>query len=469
MKPPIAHAAALVLCVLVVWSAGSAGAQTTQPVPTSVPTVKLADPAFGFELDLPAGWDYDRTRFQQFKDSIGLLRGRSPDGNRGLQVMVFRSIPMKPFEEWIADFGRASAELTNSPRVDWEPWKLPPRAGAILSYSSKLGAATTRSHYLCVPFDPSTVWVLIYTGTVRRPDEDAQIRQEFDHVAASLHVYYDPQAVERLAPALDRGKALIERLRTHASRVQLDEEEYAYDMAIGGKSVGYVLRRITREEYVFSSPTAKRRYAKEGVRVRERSWRFADDGTAWHVRLDLFSSFDLRSELSENQQTQIPPPDAQPQELLVRTDSVVREEDVLFSSFTTNRDRALPDPGKPISVGPVYLDQAWVRLLPGLLLGNSDEQHAFAVYNPEVRALISHTIQPLGPKPLAGYDGTAYAFEVRDGFVDRPSVCYCDERGSLLRLEAGEVTLTRAPRAEIEKKYAARRDEARKRFGMGED
>jgi len=142
---------------------------------------------------------------------------------------------------------------------------------------------------------------------------------------------------------------------------------------------------------------------------------------------------------------------------------------VLFSSFTTNRDRALPDPGKPISVGPVYLDQAWVRLLPGLLLGNSDEQHAFAVYNPEVRALISHTIQPLGPKPLAGYDGTAYAFEVRDGFVDRPSVCYCDERGSLLRLEAGEVTLTRAPRAEIEKKYAARRDEARQRFGMGED
>jgi hypothetical protein len=360
MKPPIAHAAALVLCVLVVWSAGSAGAQTTQPVPTSVPTVKLADPAFGFELDLPAGWDYDRTRFQQFKDSIGLLRGRSPDGNRGLQVMVFRSIPMKPFEEWIADFGRASAELTNSPRVDWEPWKLPPRAGAILSYSSKLGAATTRSHYLCVPFDPSTVWVLIYTGTVRRPDEDAQIRQEFDHVAASLHVYYDPQAVERLAPALDRGKALIERLRTHASRVQLDEEEYAYDMAIGGKSVGYVLRRITREEYVFSSPTAKRRYAKEGVRVRERSWRFADDGTAWHVRLDLFSSFDCAASWRK------------PAETGSRRRTRSRRSccadglggsrgDVLFSSFTTNRDRALPDPGKPFSVGPVYLDQAWVR------------------------------------------------------------------------------------------------------------
>jgi hypothetical protein len=332
--------------------------QPTQPTPTSLPSTNFADPAFGFELQLPAGWDYDRTRFQQFKDSIGLLRGHGPGGRRGLQIIVFRSFDMKPFEDWIVDFGKASAELTNSPRVDWEAWRLPPRAGAILSYSSKLGAITTRSHYLCVPFDPSTVWVFIYSGSLASDAEAKLVRGEFDQIISSLRIDYDPEAAERLAPAFDCGKALLARLRSEAPTIRLDETEYTYDMTLAGKPIGFFTRRITREEYVFSGPSAARRYAEDGVRVRERSWRFGEDGSVRHTRVDLFSSFDLQSGLMETQQTQIPPPDFQPQDPLVRLDKVIRQKDVLVSSSTTNRDVDLPEPSKPVSVGPVYLDQA---------------------------------------------------------------------------------------------------------------
>ena len=448
--------------------AGSADGQTTQPTTTGVATANYADPAFGFELTLPAGWEYDRTRFQQFKDSIGLLRGRSPGGVRGLQVVVFRSFSLKPFEDWMVDFGKAVAELTDTPRVDWETWRLPPRAGAILSLTSKIGVVSTRTHYLCVPFDPSTVWVLVYSGSFGRPEEQDQIRWEFDQLAASLRVHYDPEEIERLAPALDRGKALLERVRQQGAQARVDETEYVYDMTIAGKPAGYLSRRVTREEFVYSAPDAKRRYAKEGLRVRERSWRFAEDGTAWYARVDLFSSFDGQSELIENEQSQVPPPEVQPQEVFVRMDKTVREAGVLASSYTTSRDTVLPDPGKPVSVGPVYMDQAWVRLLPGLLLGAPEEPVAVAVYHLDSRVLLAHAVQPLGRQPLGGFDGPTYAFEVRDGFIGKPSKLYCDERGSLLKLEAGDLVLTRVARAEIEKKYGARRDEIRRRWSIGE-
>jgi hypothetical protein len=443
-----------------------AAAQTTLPAPTSAPGVTYADPGFGFELRLPAGWQYDRTRFQQFKDSIGLLRGHAPDGRRGLQIMVFRTFDMKPFEDWIVDFGKATLELTNSPRVDWETWRLPPRAGAIFSYTSKLGAITTRSHCLCVPFDPSTIWVLTYSGSMGSEAEAEPIRREFDQVAGSLRIHYDPAEAAQLAPALDRGKALLAKLRSEAAHVAVDETEHTYELIVAGKPVGYMTRSVTRGEYVFSASSATRRDAKEGLRVRERSWRFGEDGSARYGFLDLFSSFDMQSEQMKNQQVQIPPPDVQPQEAFVRTDEVIRERDVLLSSTTTSRDTGLPEASKPIRVGPVYLDQAWVRVLPLLLRDAPSETHAVAVYDGDTRALLLHTIKPLGERKLDGYDGVARAYEVRAGFIDRPSLVYCDDRGILLRAEAGELVVTRISRQEAERKYSARRDAAQRRCSL---
>lgn len=459
----------LVLALLVGTLSARTTAQTTQPTGTGVPMVPHVEPAFGFELQLPAGWDYDRARFQDFEHSIGLLRGRAAGGRRGLQIVVFRSFPMKPFEDWVIDFGKAVAELTNSPRVDWETWKLPPRAGAILTCASKLGALTTHSHYLCVPFDPNTVWVLIYSGSAGQAGEEQAIRSEFNQIIATLRIHYDADEADRLAPAFERGRVLLERLRAQADRMRPDDAEYVYDLTLGGNPIGYFTRRISREEYVFSGRGARRRYAKEGLRVRERSWRFTANGTVRHTRLDLFSSFDLQSELIENQQTLVPPPDAPPTEFLVRTDQVVREADVLFSSLTTNRDTTLPEPSKPISVGPVYLDQAWVRLLPGLLIGEPREAVALAIYDSETRALLSHVVQPLGERRLDGVAETALAFELRDGLIGRPSTIYVDAQGRLVRLESGELTIQRTTREAAERKYGARRDDARRRFNLPPD
>ena len=472
---------ALLVPALLEWP--SALGQASQPAPTSMPTVNYADSAFGFELQVPAGWDYDRSRFQQFKDSIGLMRGRGPGGRQGLQIMLFRIQPdvtpgtdperkavrLPSFEDWVVTFGKSLAENANTDRLEWETWKLPPRVGALLSYSSKIGAATTRTHCLCIPFDPSTVWVLVYSGTLLEPTDERQLRQDFDQLAGTLRVHYDPGEVEQLAAAFERGQALIERLHKQSSEVQLDEAEYYYDIAIAGKSIGYIRRRAAREEFVFSSPGAKYADSRPGLRVRERSWRFADDGTVRYTRLDMFSSFDAQNELIENKLTQIPAPDVQPQQLLIKTDQVIRKDDVLFSSFTTSLDRALPEPSKPLSVGPVYLDLAWVRVSPGLLLTAPKEPHAFAIYNTDTRSLVSETITPLGERELAGQAGKAYAFEVREGLIDRPSLMYTDRRGTLLRLVAGDLVVNRTTREEVERTYGRLRAEACQRFDLRDE
>jgi len=296
-----------------------------------------------------------------------------------------------------------------------------------------------------------------------------QLKADIERIARTLTIQYDPQEVQQLGAAFERGRRIIDQVRELGSKARLDDAEEYYDISIGGKGIGYLRRRIGREEHVFSAPGAKFRDARPGLRVWERSWRFADDGTVRKTRLDLFSSFDRQDELIENQTTQIPAPDVQPQQVLVKTDQVIRKKEVLFSSFTTNLDRSLPDPGKPLGVGPVYLDLAWVRVSPGLLVKAPQEPHAFAVYDTETRALGSQTITPLGERKVEGLDKQAYAFEVREGLVSRPALMYTDARGKLLRLVAGDLVVRLATKAEVEKAYGKKRDAALQRFNLQDD
>jgi hypothetical protein len=455
----------LALAMTVVLSVGAlrAGAQAAQPAPADRGTIDHVDPAYGYELQLPADWSYDRSRFQQFRNSIGLLKGRGPAGRRSLQITVFRSFDMKPFEDWVIDFGKAIAEIAHAKRVDWETWQLPPRAGAVLSYEAKSGADVIRTHCLCVPFDPNTVWVFAYTGVVTDDKSRAQLRAGFDACTRSLKVHYDPEELERLAPAFERGRALIERVREVGAQVRPDESEHIYEILVDGAAIGYMQRQVTREEYVFSKPGAARRFAKFGLRVRERSWRFAEAGAARFVRIDLFSSFDGQSEVIEHQRVALPSTDVEGAGLLVTTDQAVREDDVLVSSFTTNMDRALPDPSTPMSVGPVYLDQAWLWLLPGLVLGQSDEPYACAAYDFGTRALLPYIIRPQGARDLPDSATDAYLFEVQQGYVGAPSKIYIDARGTLLRMENGSVVIRQATPQAIERKFGARRNAAEQR------
>lgn len=479
--PAVRMRVPLALIALVSWLLAAAAvaqpAGTAPPVAATGPaTIPYADAAFGFEIQLPAGWEYDRTRFQEFERSIGLLRGRSPGGQQALQILVFHVPPemktgagpeqvsLPSFEDWVVRFGRSLAEEANAPELKWDAFQAGGRVGALLTYSSKIGATETRTFTLCVPFDAATVWVLVHSGALLSAADGPALRQTFDAMAGSLKISYDPAELEHLAAAFERGRKVLGHLKKSAAALNVDEAPSYYDLSLGGRSIGYLTRALCREDLPVTGPDAPRQVTKPGLRVRERSWRFADDGTVRFSRLDLFCSDDLASELIESELVQIPAPDVRPQQLLIKTDQVVRKDDVLIVSRRTNLDLRLPEPAKPLSTGPVYLSLAWSRLLPLLMADAPQEQHAFAVFSPESRALLSQLVTPLGQRTI---DGAAVsAFTVREGLVEPTSTLFADASGRLVRLEAGELLVRRASREEIEQRWGARRDEARKRFRL---
>ena len=428
-------------------------------------TVPYSNPAFGFEMQVPAGWTYDRARYQGPAGALGLLRGERPDGTEILEILIYRSFEMKGFPAWVDAFASELGKLHGTKQVEVKRWKkASPRPGALLTLDVKVGGYLTRTHYVCVPFDPSTVWVAALASRV--PDKSAEraLRKRFEEIAGSLSISYDPVEVEQIAAAFDRGMVICRKLKTTASEVSADGVERYYDIRVGGKSIGYLMRWMRREHQALDDPRFSGR-SKEGLRVHEESWRFADDGTVRCTELDMFSSLDMRSELIENRSTQIPATDVASQRLYIELDQCVREGNGLFSSFSTNVNAELPDPRPPVPIGPRYLDLAWVRMLPRLLRDAPSEMHAFAVYDSQTRALTVYTIRPLGPDKIPGPGGGAgYAFEVGEGFATRPSRVYTDAMGNVVRIEAGDLVVQSTTKDDVERRYSDRRAPARLRL-----
>lgn len=431
--------------------------------PDSAPTlVPYADPSFGFEMQLPAGWTLDRSRFRGAGDSIGLLRGRDPVGRQTLEIVVFRSFGMPWFADWIKEFEKQLGSSSAVSKITSRSYPRLDRPAAVIHLEARLGGERTLSSYLCVLFDPSTVWVFLLTSVCPKPEFDPLAIEQFETIIGSLVVQYAPEQGAELAEAFRHGRALLAALRSRAESVSIDEAQRYYLILLKGKPIGYFTRRLTREERSLdaSSPGGRK---KSGLRVREESWRFGEDGSGRYTRLDLFCSFDLRSELIEQQQTQIPRPEASARPL-VTLDQCIREDDILFSSFSTSVDQNLPEPRQPLRLGPEYLGLAWLNLLPGFLATGPQELHAFAVYDSPTRALIASLIKPLGKAPLpADPQSEVHLFETREGYVARPGKLYCTDAGVMLRLEAGDLVLEQTTREQVEELFAGRRAELERR------
>ncbi|MGD8451571.1 MAG: hypothetical protein PVJ57_07105 [Phycisphaerae bacterium] len=454
-------AAAIGLAVL--FAGSVAIAQTTQPasVPAGIP---FANATFGFEMMLPPGWVYDRGIFAGPQGALGLLRGESQGARQAMQILVFRRGEMPPFGDWVRVFEEELTELHKPHPLRHAEWKGLDRPAVLLTVDPVVAGRRTITRYLCVSFDPNTVWVLVVAGGVDEEAEAEALESFFKTLAATVHVSYDANDVQAVAAALKRGMAVLEELRSGAAGVEVDPAEHYYEMTIDGQPEGYMMRWMRRESQGLDDPRFDDRH-KEGLRVHEESWSFAEDGTVRNSELNLFSSLDLRSELIENRLTQVPAPDVQSQRLYIELDQCVREDTVLFSSFSTNLTLALPEPRRPLPVGQAYLDLAWARCLPRLLLKAPTESYAFWIYDTRTRALTIHRIQQRGPGLVPGGSGRpGYVFEVREGFAAEPSLVYTDARGQVVRMEIGGLVLTATDREQIDRRYGERREAARQRM-----
>lgn len=426
-------------------------------------TIPFVDVSFGFRMRLPAGWAYDRTGFFGPGESVGLLRGKAADGRATLQVLIFPNSAAEPFDKWLETFAKMAAEIADAQGGKAVPRPLGQREAAVISIAARFGADQTVTLYYCVPLDATTTWVFSFSTLVASAENDEPARRAFEKIVDTLNVTYDPAAAERIREELRAGLKFQEkRLRPHIAGVLVDPTRRCYEILLAGKPIGYLTREASREQASLDDPRFTKA-GKDGIRVRERSWRFMPDGVVHHSRVDLFTSNDQSTELAEIHVAQIPPGDAPP---LIKIDQYVREENVLFSTYRTSVDNGLREPRAPIRVGQTYMGLAMTRMLPTLLGPGDGPPLAFTVYDADTRALITHVIDPLGPRDVPETGGKSLnAFETREGFVGQPAMTYTDPDGAVVRIQAGDLTFNRASEEELEARYAAKRDAAEAKLG----
>jgi hypothetical protein len=455
----------------------AACAQSGGSEATAAATVAHVDKSLGYELQVPAGWNYDRTGFFGPGGSLGLLRGAAPGGRATLQILVFRELESPSFPDWIDYFSLQLGSISGARRVQVKGETGSSRPAAYVAVDARLGFDQTRTLYYCVQFDQDTIWVFSRATVTRELPGDAEdpgvasggevrIPADFTRLTETLRVFYDPARARLLAAALQRGKEYLSRyqLQDDIRRLRIEESVRYYELVLAGTSIGYLTRQFTSEHEPLQQP-GRFSNAKEGLRVRERSYSFADDGTVHFSRIELFSSRDAETDLYELWQAHIPPADSSDPIALITRDQCVREGDTLFSTYMTSRDQALPEPRRPLKLDTTYLGLAWARLLPALLGPKPAELHAFTVYDSETRTLITHTVKYLGEQPLPGAAATrAHRFETWAGFVEQPAIVYTDAYGNLLRYEAGQLVLRRSSASAVEGQFGQRRDAANQRL-----
>ncbi len=138
---------------------------------------------------------------------------------------------------------------------------------------------------------------------------------------------------------------------------------------------------------------------------------------------------------------------------------VVREDFALVSSFSTNMDTKYRDPQPPMGVGPAYLDWAYLRLLPAILLPEPKQTYAFVTYDSEKRALITYSITFLEESKIdsGGKEVAVMSYEIREGFAEQSTRIDVDKTGALLRIQSGDLIISRSTSEQVEKLFGAQR------------
>lgn len=451
--------------------------QATTPGTAQQATIPFVDKTFGYDLQVPAGWNYDRAGFFGPGGSLGTLRGAAAGGRETLQILVFRDQVQESFPKWVDYFSEQLGKLSGSKSVRVKGGESSNRPSAYVAVRAQIGFDQTRTLYYCVQLDADVIWVFSYAwaNTISlnetETNEDTAnvvIPAGFTRLTETLRIFYDPEAARKLAEALQRGREFLAlyELQDGIRKLRTDNELRYYEMLLAGKPIGFMTRQFNSE----AEPTrftGKAANAKGGVRVRERAYRFADDGAVDYSRVDIFSSRDGETDLYEMVQAAMPPPGAPDRGIWIARDQCVREGDTLFSTYATNQDRGLPTPRQPIKLDDSYLGLGWVRLLPALIGAETRPMLGFTIYDSETRTLVTHTIKRLGEQPLPGEPGKqALKFERREGFVETPGVFYSDEFGNMLRYEAGDLVLRQSDETTIDEKYGNRRNDADRRFQL---
>lgn len=454
-----------------------------EPAPANAYAFEFSHAGAGFAIRLPGDWVYDPRPVARDSGVIDALTGDSPDGTRRLRIFVVTRTNAIDFPSWFAGFAEQWQRTAGALALQTAANRRSLRPAGLARVQTREAGRWATAYLYATQFDRDLVWAVELRGIDEGAPVDAAGQELnppawLDETLRTLRVSYDPLVAEQHAAAQRRAASYLaeQPLRARARTLRVDTSPRAYLIEQRGQTVGYLTRQVQREFEPLDRPGTFAR-PKEGVRIIERGWRFAPDGSAFSTEADLFASLDGASDVAQVTQVRFPPEHStQPvREQFVQS---VREADVLIVTSRTRRDGDLPDPRPPIRLDDTYLAIAWARLLPALLRDAPAESLAFSVLDPALGVTVSTMITPLvsgdaaagaaeapgasrAAEPTPG-EAASLVFELRQGFAP-PRILQTDRFGNLEREDGDDETLRRAPLDQVEAQFARQRAQALER------
>ncbi|MCA9243343.1 MAG: hypothetical protein KDA32_05265 [Phycisphaerales bacterium] len=438
---------AMLACVV------TAPAQTTA---SDYPTIRFESPEFEFTMQIPAGWEYDRSPTPGPGDSLRLLRGVPATKRAAFELVVFRNKAAVAPSDWFDQIGQGILKDEGA-QTRRETVQHQARDAIEVEYQRLNPDGEVRAIWFFIELRRDIVLAARFTAKSSGADLEG-LRAEAGQYARSLRLPLEGRDAASLRAAFERGRELkFSRLERYAHRIEVDPDVRAYEIHNGENAAGFLTRQFERERRGISGAGGK-----PGLRLRERSLRFQEDGSSVYTRLDSFASFDLQTELTELETAVIPPPgdESAPGR---RVDRYVREGASVILTTQSTQNQGEPETLPPMTCGPEYLSLPWARLAPGLIGVEQGEPLAFRTLDPAVREMSWMLIAPLGPaKDIEG----AFAWQIEEALTPTAGRMVGDARGIMRVFKMGDIELREIDAKTLETRYGPRRDALLKRLNL---
>ncbi|GKS57729.1 hypothetical protein YTPLAS18_12560 [Nitrospira sp.] len=422
------------------------------------PTIRFESPEFEFTMNIPAGWEYDRSLTPGPGDSLRLLRGLPATKRAAIEVIVFKNNDAIATSEWVRQVG-VQVLKDEGAETRRETVQHQARDAIELEYQRLNADGEVRAFWFIIELRRDVILATRFTAKAAGADLES-LRAEAAQYARSIRLPLEGRDAASLRAAFQRGREMkFSRLERFAHRIDVDADVRAFEIINSGAAVGFLTRQFERERRGIAGAGGK-----PGIRLRERSLRFQEDGSSVYTRLDSFASFDLLTELTELETAAIPPPgdETAPGR---RVDRYVREGASLLLTTQSSQNQGEPETLPPMTCGPEYLSLPWMRLAPGLIGIEAGDPLAFRTLDPAVRELTWALISPLGP---AAPDSGAYAWQIEEALTPSPGRFIGDARGMMRSFRMGEFELREIDAKTLESRYGPRRDALLKRLNLRE-
>jgi hypothetical protein len=411
------------------------------------------DGTCGFSIRPPKGWQLIRQRLAEEK-GLTLLQmvGRvGPNQTEQIALKQTSTTRKMPMGDMLKQLHHELALVRNKLEVlSLQEQEIGGRPGGLLTASYEEAGLQWFMQEAVIEQRPQQYYVLLYTGPLaeRRTSEPL-----FQMVLSSLRLLADQLSDTELAEALAAGAeqlAGLDKDRLHAAI----SDDLLLRLEIDGKVAGFV--RVQQ-----AAGEVKRR---PGVQVQERGWMFPPEGGARRLQSNMFIADGLREEeWTTSVSTCFPAKGDLPAYLDASLEEGVRNGEILIASQEYRLGEGVTE--KPAIKTPKgYVSRALLRMWPGWLGDLAKPRRlAFTEYDHERAGFVVRLFDVKGvadaPSGVAA-KGKLYKVEQREGVAGQMSEWYVDEKGRIVCVKAGNVTMIPAEEKEMEKLFAGRIAEA---------